>query len=363
MPELGAAGADGRVRLGAIGLGRWGRVMAAAYAGSAVVELRSCFTRSPQRRQAFATDFGCDADDSLEALLGRADIDAVVITVPNDQHAPVIEAAAAHGKHVYVEKPLAVEPHDMRRIRAAVEGAGLIFACGHSARRLAGVREMKRRLESGEVGIASMVEAVFDNERGRDLKPGDWRGDPRQCPGGPLTQLGIHQIDNLQYLLGPVRQVTVVGRAPLPAIPNHLVVGALLEFDDAIGYLGSNWLTPGAFTIDLYGSLARLRYELDFSWWSKSAISDAHSRLVRVTVGQDASDPDGRILRQEEVPLQPRDHLREEIEEFGRAVRGTAAVEVGLDAATANVAVVLAAARSIETGRAVPVDSVAAELR
>ena len=205
-----------RVRLAAVGLGRWARVMARAYAGSEVVELRSCYTRNPERRAAFAADFGCEQDESLTALLARDDIDGLVVTAPNDQHAPIIEAAAAAGKHVYTEKPVAVSLADVRRIRRAVLGSQIVFACGHSARRLSGLREMKRILDSGEAGTPSMVEAVFGNERGLELKEGDWRADPVASPGGPLTQLGIHQIDNLQYLLGSARRAVAMGRAPRP---------------------------------------------------------------------------------------------------------------------------------------------------
>lgn len=355
--------AENRVRLGAVGLGRWGRVLASAYRDSDVVELRSCFTRNPERRERFAEDFGCEAEDSLDALLARPDIEGVVATVPNDQHAPVIEAAARAGKHVYVEKPIAVDPDDVHRVRRAVESSGIVFSCGHSARRLSGLREIRRLIDAGEVGAPSLVEAVFSNERGLDLKEGDWRGDPLQCPGGPLTQLGVHQIDNMSYLFGTPKRVTGVGRqGPASAVKNVMAVGALLEFDDVIGYLGVDWLTPGAFTIDLYGSKARLRYELDFSWWSNSADTDDHSRLTMVQITSDSNDPDGRVLGSHDVDLPKRDHLREEIEEFGRVIRGTGAVEVGLDTAVANVAVVLAVARSMEEGRSVEVAEVLQEL-
>jgi UDP-N-acetyl-2-amino-2-deoxyglucuronate dehydrogenase len=351
-----------RVRLAAVGLGRWARVMARAYAGRGPVELRSCFSRNPERRRSFAADFGCGADDSLDALLGRDDIDGVVITAPNDQHAPLIEAAASAGKHVYTEKPVAVALEDLRRIRRAVRGSGIVFACGHSARRLSGLRSMRQVLDGGEAGTPSMVEAVFGNERGLELKEGDWRADPVQAPGGPLTQLGIHQIDNLQYLLGPARTAVAMGRAPRPGIVNHLAVGVLLEFDASLGYLGCNWLSPGSFTIDMYCSAARFRYEMDFSWWSRSAQTDAHSSLTRTVIGTDSADPDARVLTTDGVPLAPRDHLREEIEEFAGAILGTARVEVGLDEALANVAVLRAAARSLAGARPVDVGEIIAEI-
>ncbi len=353
----------GKVRLAAVGLGRWGRVMAAAYHRSDVIELRSCFSRNPERRGRFAADFGCDEVSSLEELCARDDIEGLVVTVPNDQHAPVIEAAARAGKHVYVEKPVAVTTVDLRRIGDAVRGSGVVFACGHSARRLAGVREMRRMLDSGEIGTPSMVEAVFSNERGLELKDGDWRGDPAQCPGGPLTQLGIHQIDNLNFLFGTPARVSAVGRPGAVAVANTMVAAALLEFEGGvIGYLGADWLTPGAFTMDLYCTAARLRYELDFSWWSNSADTDAHTRLVKVEIGANSSDPDDRVLRESVLALAPRDHLREEVEEYARAIRGQDEVEVGLDVSVSNVAVVLAAARAIGERRSVEVAEVLAEL-
>jgi predicted dehydrogenase len=207
-----------------------------------------------------------------------------------------------------------------------------------------------------------MVEAVFGNERGLELKEGDWRADPDQAPGGPLTQLGIHQIDNLQYLLGPARRAVAMGQAPRPGIANQLAVGVLLEFDESLGYLGCNWLSPGSFTIDVYATVARLRYELDFSWWSNSGETDAHTRLTRTVIAADSANPDARVLATQDVPLPPRDHLREEIEEFSGAIRGTARVEVGLAEALANVAVLQAAARSLRTGAPTAIGEVMAEI-
>jgi predicted dehydrogenase len=337
--------------------------MADAYRMSEVVELAACFTRSATRRKQFAADFSCDEVESLDELLSRDDIEGIVVTVPNDQHAPVIEAAAAAGKHVYVEKPVAVETAHIKRIADAIHGSGIVFSCGHSARRLAGIREMRRCLDTGEIGFPSMVEVVFSNERGLELKGGDWRGDPAQCPGGPLTQLGVHQIDNLNYLFGIPDRVMAIGRRGLASVPNTMVVGALLEYEAIVAYLGADWLTPGAFTVDLYCSQARLRYEVDFGWWSNSAHTDAHTRLLKVEIGTDSMDPDGRILSESPVSLAPRDHLREEIEEFGNAIRGTAQVEVGLSVAIDNVAVMLATSRSIEQQRSVDVAEVVEELR
>ncbi len=345
------------VRVAAVGLGRWANVLADAYTRSGEVELVTCFSRSPDKRAAFAARYGCAQDASFEELLARADVDGVIVTVPNDQHAAVIEQAAAAGKHAFVEKPIAVTLGDARRIERAVTGAGVVFTCGHSARRLGGLRKIREMMASGEIGEVSVIEAVFANERGLQIEPGNWRGDPTKAPGGPLTQLGIHQIDNLQYLLGPVKRVAAFGKPMYTRVENDTVNVTVLEFEKGpMAYLGTNWACPGVFSINVYGTTADLFYQLDFSWWSNSDVTDAHSSLTKRAFARATDDPDDFELRDTAVDVPVVDHLRDEVEEFARAVRGDAEAEVDAQVATRNVAVMLAAVRSSREGRIVDVD-------
>lgn len=344
------------VRVGAVGLGRWARVLADQYTQDPAVRLVAAYSRSPERRAAFAERYHCADAPSLEALLARDDLEAVIVTVPNDQHAAVIEQAAARGKHVYVEKPIAVDWSDAMRIRDAVAQARITFLCGHSARRLGGIRHMRRLMDAGDVGAVSMAEAVFANERGFDLKPGDWRGDPGKAPGGPLIQLGVHQIDNLQYLLGPVAEVQAVGRPAFVEVPNETVVQALLQFENgASAYLGNDWVCPGAFTLNLYGTRGNLFYDLDFGWWSKSGEVDRYSSLTKVEFASRGDDPDNRALRKERLSFPATNHLRDEIHEFALSVRHQAEPEVDAATAIRNLAVVLAIVRAMREKRAVAV--------
>jgi predicted dehydrogenase len=289
----------------------------------------------------------------------RDDVEGVVVTVPNDHHADVIERAARAGKHVFVEKPIAVMLDDARRIERVTDECGVVFACGHSARRLGGLREIKRMMDAGDIGGVSTVEAVFANERGLELEPGNWRGDPVKTPGGPLTQLGVHQIDNLQYLLGPVARVASFGRPMYTRVQNQTVNQTLLEFESGqLAYLGTNWACPGVFSLNVYGTQADLFYQLDFGWWSNSDVTDAHSTLTKREFASLSDDPDDRQLRDVTVAIPDHDHLRDEVDEFADAVRGRCAVEVGADAAIRNVAVVLAALKSSQEGRIVPIGEV-----
>lgn len=351
-------------RLGAIGLGGWGQALATAYASSPALVLHGCHSRDEGRRAAFAERFSCRSYPSQQELLADPEVDGVIVAVPNDRHADVVVAAAAAGKHVFVEKPLAVTEADLVRIRRAVEATGVVLACGHTARRLAGIRQLKREVDGQSIGTVTSVEAVYGNDRGLIIEPDDWRADPAQCPGGPLTQIGIHHIDNLQYLLGPVRRVCALGRSPRPEVGNQLQVATVLEWDSAVGYLGVDWCTPGTFRIEVHGTGGRLRYELDYAWWGDSAHTDDHAILTR-TVPVSGGGPTAGTASSvtEVVPLAVGNHLLEEIEEFARAIAGGPPVEVGLDAAEAAAAVLLAAVRSLSDGRAVDVASVTATIR
>lgn len=352
------------VRLAAIGLGGWGQALARAYTGSPALVLQGCHSRDESRRTAFAECFGCRPYRSQDELLADPEVDGVVIAVPNDQHADVISAAATAGKHVFVEKPLAVSVADLARIRRVVQSSEVVLACGHTARRLAGVRQLKREIAEGRLGAVTSVAAVYGNDRGLTIEPDNWRADPDQCPGGPLTQIGIHHIDNLQYLLGPVRRVCAFGRSPRPEIPNELGVATVVEFEAAVGYLGTDWCTPGTFSIEVHATGGRLRYELDYAWWADSAETDRHATLTRTFPVDDGGPGAGTPSSvTEAISVAPGNHLLEEIEEFVGAVTGGPPVEVGLDAAESNVAVLLAAVRSLREGRAVDVADVTEAIR
>ncbi len=343
------------VGVAAVGLGRWAQVLAGAYTRSREVRLVTCYSRSADKRERFSQKFGCAAAATLDAVLADDRVAGVIVTVPNDQHADVIERCAQAGKHLYVEKPIAVKMEDARRIDRAVRQAGIAFLCGHSARRLGGLRKIKAMIEQGDLGGVSMAEVSFSNERGLELRETDWRGDPAKAPGGPLIQLGVHQIDNLQFLLGPVKRVFSFGKPMFTKVRNPTVTQTIMELENGThAYLAANWACPGVFSVNVYGTRANLFYELDFSAWSNSDTTDGASRLLRVDFSRMSDDPDDRMLRKEEVAFAHTDHLRDEIEEFSRAIRGEAVPEVDTATATRNLAVVLAAVRSLEEGR--PVD-------
>ena len=115
-----------------------------------MIELASCFSRSEESRTAFQEEFGIPrAAVTLDELLSDPEIEGVVVTTPNDVHKPVILDCLEAGKAVYTDKPIAHTIEDAAEIAAAVDRTGMVFAVGHSARRLSGHRVMKQWIDEG----------------------------------------------------------------------------------------------------------------------------------------------------------------------------------------------------------------------
>ncbi len=331
-----------------VGLGWWARVIADAAARSPRLRLASCFSRSAEGRAEFAARHGCPQAPSLGALLDDSSVEALLVTTPNDAHAEIIEAAAAAGKHIFVEKPIANTMADGGRIVATCEQAGVKLVVGHCARRLGGCRALKRLLDTGELGEVSLAEANFSNDRGLELDPDRWRWYRDKSPGGPLIQLSVHSVDTLNYLLGRTARVTAMLRRLYTPAEVDDVAALVAEMESGpLCYVGSSWAASGAaYFVNLYGTRAAAFFEVDVNYWHDGPAIDAHSTVSILRKGAS-----GR----EVVPLERGDMYREELEELADAVRLSRQPETDGRSALEALAVIRAALESAETGRVVEV--------
>jgi predicted dehydrogenase len=329
-----------KVRLASVGLGRWARVLGRGAQRGDVIELVSCFSRDAGRRRAFQEEFGVPhAAQTYAELLADPGVEGVIVTTPNDTHKEVILEALSAGKAVYVDKPIAHTLEDAIAIQAAVRSAALPFSVGHSARRLAGHREIKRWYEAGKLGDVSIVETNFSNERGLELDESTWRFYSAKSPGGSLIQLGVHHADNLQFLLGPVKSVNAnVKRLFTRAeVPDAAMV--ICEFESGtLAHISSGWASPGVYYMNVQGTKANLFYDVDFTHW-ESHLADKFSTLRSQFYGES---------ERQTVQLPGSDMFREQLDEFALAIRGEATVEVGATEAIRALAVVRAALESSE---------------
>lgn len=321
------------MRVGIVGIGWWSDVLAGVIAKSDKLELRAGFSRSPDKVAKFAGDFGCEAMPSYEAMLALDDLDGVILTTPNSAHRAGTEAAAAAGKHVFVEKPVSNSIADGRAMIAACEAAGVVLAVGHSYRRNGALRHLRHLIDSGELGRVSLAEGVFSNDNGLKLKPGVWRTDPAEIPGGCLMQIGIHQIDNLLYLLGEAREVTAYFNRLETEPEIEDVTALLMQFGSgAVGYVAADYISPRRFEITVHGTKANAFFDID----------NDGLRIQRT--GESAPSP---------VAYEPADHLLVELEDFADSAAAGRKPEIDGRDGLLPLAVVLAAAKSSAERRSI----------
>jgi predicted dehydrogenase len=134
------------------------------------------------------------------SVVGRPDVDAVVVTTPSATHAELAAAAAAAGKHLYVEKPLATSREDGRRVVDAVDAAGVVAAIGFNRRFHPVFRRARELLRRNEIGHPVAVQSAFGQRL--DDVPG-WKRS-RATGGGAVLDLASHHADLLRWLLGDV---------------------------------------------------------------------------------------------------------------------------------------------------------------
>ncbi|MCC7484974.1 MAG: Gfo/Idh/MocA family oxidoreductase [Burkholderiales bacterium] len=345
------------VKLGIVGLGRWARVLARAARQSDRLAIVAGYSRSAEKRAAFEKELGIPGAPDMTTMLANPEIRGVILTVPNEQHLPVAEQVARAGKHVYTEKPIAQTLEDGLRIAALEQRHGVSVTVGHSARLLAGIRMIRERIDRGELGRVAFMEANFSNERALELTPQTWRWYRDRAPGGPLSQLAIHQFDVLHYLGGEVSEVSSMASklSPVGAEVDDQSMTLMRFTDGKVGYVGSCWTSPGVFSVRVFGSKGLMHYEVDFGTWDTPHLLHKTSALY-IQRGKDC------FGRREEIPLPASDMFRAELEMFAESCASGRPNELTAHNGNVAVAVVYAALKSIERkGQAVRIADIIEE--
>ncbi len=344
-----------KVRVGMCGLGSFSVVLANTIQRSSKVELVTCYDVLPERRQATGARYGCEQEQSYESMVQRADLDGVMLVSPNAFHREQTELAARHGKHVYVEKPIANTLKDGRKMIAACEQAGVALLIGHVHRRHAANRKVKQLLDEGAIGKPIMVEANLSSGQGWELTPDEfrWRGDDTGCPGGPLMTIGVHQADTLNYIFGPIKTVfSFFNRLHIPAPVDDVTV-TVFKFESGIlGYIGSNFASPRTNWMQVYGTAANLRrtvarVDRKFDAERKQG-PDQSTTLELWAAGTTEVKP---------VELTIGDPMLEEVDEFADCILTGRKPETDGRSSLKALALIRAAIESARTGRPADVEN------
>src|SRR3979409_824100 len=338
-----------RVKVGIVGLGRWAKVLTRAARQSDLLAITSGYSRSQEKRSAFQDEFGIAAAPDLATMLAAPGIDGVIITVPNEQHLAIAREVAKAGKHVYTEKPIASTLEDGLEIEALEKTHGGTVTVGHSARLMSGIRLIRQAIDAGELGRVAFIEANFSNERALELTPSTWRWYKHRAPGGPLSQLAIHQFDVLHYLGGDILEASSMASklSPVGAEVDDQSM-TLIRFADGKGVsVAACWTSPGIFAVRVFGSKGLMHYEIDFGTWDTPEELHKSSTLY-IQRGKDGYG------KREQLKVPESDMFRAELDLFAASCRSGKGNELSADNGNIALAVVYAALRSIEeNGRSI----------
>ena len=288
--------------IGMIGYGSIGRVHALAYRSlpyhyglpAAAVRIAGVATTRRETAQAAAAEIGCDFwTDDYRELLARPDIDGVDICVPNHMHAEIVTAAAAASKHIYCEKPLAMNVAEAQQIVAAVQAAGVNAQLTFHFRFFPAILRAQQLVASGFLGrVFSFRGRYYRSSYIDPQKPLSWRQQKAIAGGGALFDIGSHILDLLYALLGEfasvqaametlIRERTVAaGSTETAAVDvDDLALLHLRTRDGVLGLVEVSRMGTGAtndLSFEIFGELGAIRFSaVDPNWLEVYDVRDA----------------------------------------------------------------------------------------
>jgi predicted dehydrogenase len=225
------------ISIAILGAGFMGTAHAANYAALGDrVRVRTVASRTNERAAKVAATVGAAATTELDAAVADPEVDAVDICLPTALHREWAERALSAGKHVFLEKPIALTIEDADAIVTAAEASGRVFMVGLVLRFWPEYVELQRRVAGGELGRPRSMSTC------RLSPPVDWNewmADPDQS-GGVAVDLLVHDFDQMNWLLGMPRRV--VARSPRPGHAH-----ALVEYDGAEGIAEGSLAMPRSY--------------------------------------------------------------------------------------------------------------------
>lgn len=195
-----------KTRIALIGAGSISHFHARAYKKLDNVELVAVCDINEDRAKAFAKKYGvAHTYTDYEKMLRRDDIDAVSVVTWNNVHAPATIAALRAGKHVLVEKPMAMNAGEAQQMLDEAKKANKVLMVGFVRRFGENTRALKTIIDRGDLGQIYSSKVGFVRRWGN---PGGWFADKKRSGGGALIDLGVHIIDLARYLSGSPRPVS-----------------------------------------------------------------------------------------------------------------------------------------------------------
>jgi UDP-N-acetyl-2-amino-2-deoxyglucuronate dehydrogenase len=339
------------ISFGLIGCGRVAPRHARSLAQLGETQLVGVADIRADRAHRFAHEYGADAYTDYHQLLARPDVDAVNVCVPSGLHATVVLDVLQAGKHVLVEKPIALSLADADRMIATAREAGRSLGVVLQNRYNSPMQQVRRLLDEGGLGRLYLGNACVRWYRPQSYYEDDWHG-TWAMDGGALMNQSIHHIDALQWFMGPVKSVYAYTATLAHDMETEDVGVAVLRFQN--GGLGTVEGSTLTWPQNLEGSVAL--------FGERGSVKVGGTALNRITLWK----VDGELEREAEILTSQRvdpptvygySH-REVIRDFAQALRDGREPGTPGPEARRSLALVLAMYESARTGQEVELTDV-----
>ncbi len=325
------------VRVAMVGLGWWGKKMVSVLKG-ARQDLDVVCAVEPNAAAAkdfvAANDLNHFAD--YEKALAMPGVEAVILATPHSLHERQIELAAAAGKHIFCEKPLAKTKAAAEKCVRLCKEKGLVLGMGHERRFEPPVAGMLEDAASGRLGRILQIEANFSHDKFLTLAPDNWRLNAAEAPVAGMTATGIHLTDLSVKLLGAPKDVRVSCENLGSTFPQGDTMSAHIRFKNGgTAYVSATLVTPFISRFAVYGTKGWIEIR------DKAHVESPNGWVVtRAWAG-------GPIEVSEVPPAEP---VRDNLVAFARAVRGEAPYPITGQELIDNIALLEAIIASAATG-------------
>jgi predicted dehydrogenase len=341
------------LRAAVVGLGWWGKTLVESVQDSSEL-IR--FTRAATRTvtpeaEAFAAEHGLALADSLETLLADPDVDAIVLATPHSLHTSQVVASAEAGKHVFCEKPFALTKRDAETSVEAVTRAGVTLGLGYNRRFHPEMGKLRERIRTGALGTILHVEATMTFANALLLTPAQWRAHREETPCGGLTPMGVHAVDGMIDLCGPIERVYCQSFRRVVQIDADDTTSMLFRMRDGMsGYLGTMTATGPGFSFQVFGSEGSVRLE-GMTHVAGAPSEERRTRLFGTCKFQPAKGP-AEVWEAERL-----DVTRAALDAFATAATGGPDYPIPLDQMVHGAAVTEAIVHSAASGDVVHVET------
>jgi predicted dehydrogenase len=328
-----------------VGIGTWGRNLVTSVQGSEHIRFVAGATRTPAKAADFCRQHGIRLVESYERLLGAHEVNAVVLATPHSQHSAQIIEAARAGKHVFVEKPLGLDPAVAEAAVRECAEHRVTLAVGYNWRFQPALNEVRRLLEEGRLGKLLHVEGNFCGPSAYRFAREHWRQDREEVPAGGMTGRGVHVVDAMLYLAGHIGSVFAQSGRRVHDYGVDDTTSMLFRFrSGASGYLGTVIATAETWRLQIFGSKGWLELgdvEHLHTWGLKQCFIDFADPMKK-------QPPEARTFPKTSTE-------RAELEHFARAAAERRPIAVPGGDEVHNVAVLEAIVRSARDGQRIAI--------